>query len=507
MGKPLLILGLCALALVLAFTPHVFPFTTDSVIYISTARHILDGEGIVFTNAFVEPADQETLPLSIQPPGYSLMIAFAGLLGLDVYPAALVVTCLFYALLPFGFYLVLGCLMPRKPALVIAGVCTFLFANLRCALMAWSDVPFLFLSLMVFSFTFRAIGTSGRRQLFNAFLAGLFVGLCLVTRNVGYAVLAAALTGLCLAAVVRLVSWKELARTLLVFTAAFFLPMLPYLVRNYVVLGRLSAFRYPPSNHPLAVNLLDYAHGLGGMIFANPGSYGLLGILAAGMIVWFLRSAVRSFKTDTTKIVCASVLILYFLGGSFMLVLARTLFFMPEPINERYLIQYAWPLVAGLSYSVFVGLSRLRERGLPDTRGAVVLLLMVYAVVQALSAVDLIAQQKRVLKIARTVESRVPVLARVPADHVIVSNVMDMTAVFSRREVRLLNGYLPYGLTQLLGPERDFSVFLIKERNEDFRSYLYPLSWLNPQGYRRVYEDRDVVLWSLATEGSVEASE
>jgi len=108
---------------------------------------------------------------------------------------------------------------------------------------------------------------------------------------------------------------------------------------------------------------------------------------------------------------------------------------------------------------------------------------------------DLYFQQKRILNIAKKIETYAPLLSRIPEDHVIVSNVMDMTAFFSRRNIRLLNGYMPYGLIQLLGTKREFAVFIVKKRNEDYRSYLYPLSWLNPEGYRSVYSNRDVALW------------
>jgi hypothetical protein len=181
--------------------------------------------------------------------------------------------------------------------------------------------------------------------------------------------------------------------------------------------------------------------------------------------------------------------------GSALVILSKTLYFMPEPINERYLIQYAWIIMAGLSFSIYTGLCKFQEVTAFDKKGAVLFFLLGFLLLQIFPAVDFYFRQKKVLKIAKAVETRASVLDKVPPDHVIVSNVMDMTAYFSRRKVRLLNGYMPLGLVHFLEGKQKFAVWIVKERDEDLRSYLYPLAWLNPEGYTSLYQDRETALW------------
>ena len=130
-----------------------------------------------------------------------------------------------------------------------------------------------------------------------------------------------------------------------------------------------------------------------------------------------------------------------------------------------------------------------------DSKSIVFLLLLAFVVIQVFPAFDLYFQQKKIFAIAEKVKIHTPLLSKIPEDHVIVSNVMDMTAYFSGRNVRLLNGYTPYGLIQLLGVKRKFAVFIVNERDEDHPAYLFPPSWLAPNGYRLVYSSADAALW------------
>jgi hypothetical protein len=100
MLKTIIILVVCSLILIFAFSPHVFLFTTDSLIYISTAQNIVEGNGLVFANVFVQPPGPDTLPLKLHPPGYSFLIAFLHMLGISAHTAALIIPRVFFLLLP-----------------------------------------------------------------------------------------------------------------------------------------------------------------------------------------------------------------------------------------------------------------------------------------------------------------------------------------------------------------------------------------------------------------------
>ena len=70
--------------------------------------------------------------------------------------------------------------------------------------MAWTDIPFLFLSLISFFFVFKTVRTKNKEQLICAFLSGVFTGSSLLTRNVGYALLLSIGSGFILMAVLIL---------------------------------------------------------------------------------------------------------------------------------------------------------------------------------------------------------------------------------------------------------------------------------------------------------------
>ena len=64
----------------------------DSIVYIGTARSILNGDGVRFLNDMGEIA-----PVTQYPPLYSLMIAVLGVLGLDPLDGARWISLCFYA--------------------------------------------------------------------------------------------------------------------------------------------------------------------------------------------------------------------------------------------------------------------------------------------------------------------------------------------------------------------------------------------------------------------------
>jgi len=362
-------------------------------------------------------------------------------------------------------------------------------------LMAWSDIPFLFFSLISFWLVFKAIKSWDRDQLIYCFWSGIFTGCSLLLRNVGYALIFSIGSGLILMALLRIVSIKRFIQAGFSYAFGALIFFAPYLIRNYIVFGTLNPFRLPPAHITLTENLADYGHTLSYMIFAYPFYERVVFMLAGGMASWFIVKMKHSISVDQKTVVCAGILILYFLSGSFLVLLSKSMFFMPEKINERYLIQYVWVIVAGLSYSVYLLLLKLKSYRPVDVKGITILILLALILVQIFPAADFYFQQQRILRLAEKVRASVPVLDQIPPDHVIVSNVMDMTHFFSGRNVRMLNGYTPYGLKMLLGAERKFAVLIVKEQNNDFRSYLYPPSWLNPEGYRAVYSDQNVALW------------
>jgi hypothetical protein len=385
--------------------------------------------------------------------------------------------------------------MPKKLSVVTAVFCSFLFPNLKCALMAWSDIPFLFFSLTSFFFVFKVIKTEGKEQIIYCLLAGLSSGCSVLLRNVGYAVVLSAGFGFLLMIGARMVPFKKFIRMVLMFGLGFLIMMAPYMVRNYIVFGRINPFGLPPANVTFIQNWKDYSHTLANMLFANPFYDIFLLAIIGGMGIWFLARIKHMIQMDRKTFFCACVLGMYFFSGSFLLLLSKTLYFMPEQINERYLIQYVWIIIGGLSYGVFYLLVKLKKSYPMDIEGIVAIILMVFFIIQVFPASDFYFYQKTNLRLAEKVKRAVILIEKIPKDYIIVSNVADMASFFSGRSTRMLNGYMPQGLKMFLGNDRKFAVLIVKQRDENFWFYLYPMSWLNPEGYQFIYSDDDIVLW------------
>jgi len=326
-------------------------------------------------------------------------------------------------------------------------------------------------------------------------VSGLFIGCALLFRHAGLALLFSVGSGLLLMSVFKIIPLKQLIKVIGVFAMGVFIVYMPYLIRNYLVFGSINSYKLPPAQVSLLENITVYSQALSRMIFMVPHYNMVLITLIGGMIIFFVIKMGKLIKADKFIVLSIIILILYFLSGSFMVILFKTMYFAPEPINDRYLIQYAWVIVAGLSYCATCLLVKLKEAHAIDIKKITFLILLIFFFSQGFPAIDYYFQQRKVLNVVHKIEPSVPLLTQLPQETVIVSNVMDITYYFSRRNVRMLNGYTPYGLKMLIGINKKFAVFIVKMITKEPSAYLYPPSWRNPQGYRNIYSNRHVELW------------
>ena len=121
----------------------VFPYTFDSILYITTAENIVHGKGLLCTNFFVQAPIPDVLPMSLAPPGYPISIAVLKWLGLNAYVAALLLPRVCFLSLPFLFFPIFKRFFPENISLIASGMCSLTSAVLTCSVIAWSDTPYL----------------------------------------------------------------------------------------------------------------------------------------------------------------------------------------------------------------------------------------------------------------------------------------------------------------------------------------------------------------------------
>ena len=487
---------LLCLILLYFFSGWVFPFTTDSVIYVSTADHIHHNKGLLFSNFFIQPPELDSIPTWFAPPGYPILIVVLKFLGINEYTASLTLPHVGFLLLPFLFFMVFTTFMPTTVACLASFVCTFMFSTLKCSLIAWSDVPYLCFSLFSLVAVFRIIAKKTKVAIPFILLAGALSGFSVLVRFVGVTLVASIVTGLIVMTVMRLISVKDFIKTITFYGLGVFMTIAPYLLRNLLAFGVLQPYNTPPSNVPLLTNLHDYLNILAEMIFTHYSFAAVIVMIIAGGSLWFIFYFKKSIKIKQGQLIYPLILFIYFFYGSIFLIAYKTIYYGPEPIDDRYLLQVAWIMMGGLVHIFYLLLKKLDSSYTIGIRLITILLLLVFILAQIFPAMDFYFSQKKIKALATKIQHHIPLVEKLPVHWVIVSNVVDMTYYFSKRNTRMLRHYTPYDLLNILGSKRRFVVFLVKELEFSSPSWEYARWWWrNPSGYYRAFSDKDLDLF------------
>lgn len=496
-----LIVGVASCALFYFLSPLVFPFTTDSLFYLSTAEQLKLGKGLTFINFFVQPPEPLFLPLQIHPPGYPFLIYFVNLLGVDVYTAAMLIPRIFFLLLPVAFFMLFHLFLPTRLSLVIALMCTFVFTPLKCALIAWTDVPFLFFSLLSFYFILKALNKTIEAPAFPqsitifALLSGLVTGGALLLRFVGYALIPSIVLALMLFSILRMIPFRKSAKIAFFYLAGFFFVFAPYLFRNWLIFGTMQPYRLPPSTVSLTGNIKDYLKAIAEIIFTHPALFWVTLVLIAALGILFVLKFKFLLTYQPKIFLGVTLLVLYFLCGSAFLIISKTRYFGPEPINDRYLLQYAWVFMAGLVGAGAYACSLLQKKHTMDVQSLTVLMMLCFLLIQVFPASDFFVYHSNVLKLKQTMEQYASLVKdKIPSEFVIMSNIPDVAYYCYRRNVRFLNGYTPWGLNKLFEGKHKFAVLLFKAEVVQAEYWEVPGMWIRPPGYRYAYSDQNVDL-------------
>ena len=480
------------LGLLVLFAGGVFPFSMDSLFYITTAEHIVRFQGFLFSNFSVIPANADVLPsVILHPPGYPVLIALLKFIGVNEYTGALLWPKACFLALPLLFFFVLRRVMPRTPALIAAGVCSFTFAVIKCSLMAWSDVPYLCFALMSFALAFWIMERRGKAPVILIVAAGFLAGYALLIKYIGMTLVASIFTGFGVCGLLSMMPRRTFFKTVGFYGLGFLLVIGPMVVHNMLLFRTALPYKMPPSTVPLVVNLHDYFREMALIVFASPLFEGAVLVMIAAFAVVLIRKARDCSGRDPMALVGGIVLAAYFVYNSAFLIAFKTVCYGPEPIDDRYLIQIAWILLAACVWALHALFIRLRASASFDIKNTTGMLLVSFALIQVFPASDFIFFEERLKGQAAKVEGYAPLLRDLPADYVIVSNVPDLAYYFARRNVRMLAGYTPQTLAAVLGPTKNHVVFLLKE--EEFLSTReYFRYWQRAPGYTRVYSDENI---------------
>ncbi|MGH7858784.1 MAG: hypothetical protein ACREQY_15770, partial [Candidatus Binatia bacterium] len=225
------ILGVVGAAVVWISTGRYGPgLTPDSVGYVSAARNVAAGHGLVLYNgsAYID-----------WPPLYPLLLAaLARTTGADPIAVARALHAVLFALVIGGTWALLARDLRVRRPLALIGAAAVLTAPplLKASVMAWSEV--LFIALVV---AFLLVAGSWRRRPRTPALVGMSVlaALGCLTRYAGIAFL---LTGGFVILVTRRRHWRQAVFDSLVFGAVASYPLALWLARNLT----LSGFAFGP---------------------------------------------------------------------------------------------------------------------------------------------------------------------------------------------------------------------------------------------------------------------
>jgi hypothetical protein len=358
---------------------------SDGVKYVQAARNLLNGKGLVHSrHGATAPWGEIWEPLREWPPGYPILVAgVSRATGLEPLTAALWITRLSWAILPALFLLCLRPLLPAWWAAAVALLAAFSPGFLASGTVARTDAPF---SVLVCLTLLSVHAFLARERLRWLFVAGLIAGSSYTIRTVGLALIAAVPTALLMTRLAAGDSHgrRRVARDLVAWVVGVAIAAGPLVVRNLEVFGKVQPYSLPPSTIGMVENLrwLVFAvsaeisgnHDLGLWIAWNWPPL-VITILAGGSLVFaFVRTRIYGEGGQGEDKTYAAVLLIYAAASAAMLVLGRSTYQWGDLINERYVGQFTWIVLA-------IVLCQMRHWWVGGTRWAAVQLLLALACV------------------------------------------------------------------------------------------------------------------------------
>jgi hypothetical protein len=312
----------------------------DSILYISVARNLLAGQGLM-----VLDANGAMMPLVHYPPLYPAWLALGGGLGFDPLDWAR-----WANLICFGLNIALFARLAKKliPGdawpLLLTSLMLLGLPNRLVHAMAWSEPLFL---LLGFSGIACLEASQSRRTWPWLGLAALALGLSSLVRYTGLVFIA---TGVLMVAHRNFFRDRPDWRQPAIFSLMSGLPWLAWTARNYLLFGSFSdrqLYFHPPA----ASQLLGAAQNVTAW-FCLPqfltvgGAFGFLLFFALALLVgvstirrWQNRPA-QVFSPDRTFL--ADTLLLFGIGYALFVLLSLTFFDAHTELDQRILVPLFW---------------------------------------------------------------------------------------------------------------------------------------------------------------------
>lgn len=222
----LIILSITGFVLVMLFTKlYGTAVSPDSIFYISTARNLAEGNGLIsFDGA----------PLILWPPLYPIILAIPDIIfNIDPLVSSPVINALIFGFTIFFSGLLFNRYLVSTPVYPLLGATMVLFSPVLQDLStkAWSENLFI---LLIIIFLFYLDNYLNKKKFYALIIISITAGLAYLTRYIGIVLL---LTGFI---VIILHPWDKLKKRLvsaIIFSLIAVLPVILMVVRNYLLNG------------------------------------------------------------------------------------------------------------------------------------------------------------------------------------------------------------------------------------------------------------------------------
>lgn len=242
----ILLLAIAGTFLVLRATPEGLGLFDDSIAYVAGARSMLSGDG--YREAWLASNG----PVTHFPPGFSSVLAFFGLFGLDPLRGTRFVNALLFGLNTGLLGIIVWRMTPSLTAGIVAAALFVTSGDmLQIHVVAMSEPLFIFLSLCAFwnfDLYFERPPSSVGRGIIGEWwwlvACAVFTGMAYLTRYAGLALVATFIVAI----IVLRSTWRKRLASIGVYLAGFLPFALGWAIRNRIVADSLTnrAFAWHP---------------------------------------------------------------------------------------------------------------------------------------------------------------------------------------------------------------------------------------------------------------------
>jgi hypothetical protein len=233
----------CSAILVGIASTHSGPgVSPDSTSYINAAVNINNGRGYVVDLS--SPFDTNSnSPLTLWPPGYSLMISLLMSAGLSVIDAAKMVPILSFGFLVCTTYWIGNSIGGRTMAILFSLLTLTHMPIVRIATLAMSDMPFTLCATLAIAVMIQYMSADVQREMRYLVTAGILTAMAIFIRYIGLLFFFAGLLLILLKISVnwreyrQLSLWKSSGIKSINFSIISLTPILPWFLRNWKITG------------------------------------------------------------------------------------------------------------------------------------------------------------------------------------------------------------------------------------------------------------------------------